>query len=485
MGEKIQNINSGCRFGIESALDGNYLNAVLKETAQIDEIAMKMMKEDCPDFLLPLQQMIVNDRMILKYKLHDLAALSYSSLTLTKSKFIDFYIALLTPFEQVSDWFLDYHYICIDSNYVYLSRDMSKAFFVYVPERSYRNTEEEIIDFFKNILNQVTITDDGSILLKLYQYFSKNNVAFSQLRGLLEADKKTETEAVMLQPAKIPVRKAMLESEAAKSAAAQDSAVKNDVPEKKPIKNNMIGRKIAEKKAIEKNVIQKDIIGKENVQQDVMEQDVMEALFGKDTKKKQKKEKKKTEKPEKEKSEKKKSEKEKHFFGKGFFGKKKEMSIEKIMPDMENKEIQMQDDLQQVYEAVPEIAVENSQEQDVTELADAYIQSEAYLELTEAADRAAISRISLDFPGKYITIGRKSNDTLQPDIAFERSFKQISRMHLRIEKNGDMYYVIDLGSANHTFLNGQKLIPNVPYEMKDGMELSLAYKTPVRYRVIL
>lgn len=45
--------------------------------------------------------------------------------------------------------------------------------------------------------------------------------------------------------------------------------------------------------------------------------------------------------------------------------------------------------------------------------------------------------------------------------------------------------MIDLGSANHTLLDGQVLIPNQPYALKDGGELTFTDSRPVRYRIHL
>ncbi len=60
---------------------------------------------------------------------------------------------------------------------------------------------------------------------------------------------------------------------------------------------------------------------------------------------------------------------------------------------------------------------------------------------------------------------------------------QISRMHLRIERRGDNYYAIDLGSGNHTLIDGQMMVPNTQYQLNSGAVLSIAANIPVRYRV--
>ena len=113
------------------------------------------------------------------------------------------------------------------------------------------------------------------------------------------------------------------------------------------------------------------------------------------------------------------------------------------------------------------------------------LSADAFLELIDSPIAGAPFRIELDFETSYITIGRRSSDEIQPDVAFGREFLRIGRRHARIEKRDGHYHVIDLGSANHTLLDGQVLIPNQPYALKDGGELTFTDSRPVRYRIHL
>jgi len=49
----------------------------------------------------------------------------------------------------------------------------------------------------------------------------------------------------------------------------------------------------------------------------------------------------------------------------------------------------------------------------------------------------------------------------------------VSRHHCKIHQRGSAYLVEDVGSANGTFLNGQRLTPYLPHVLKDGDELQL------------
>jgi pSer/pThr/pTyr-binding forkhead associated (FHA) protein len=49
----------------------------------------------------------------------------------------------------------------------------------------------------------------------------------------------------------------------------------------------------------------------------------------------------------------------------------------------------------------------------------------------------------------------------------------VSRRHLSITRDHDTVTVTDLGSANHTYLNGQRLIPFEHRILRDNDELRL------------
>ncbi len=53
----------------------------------------------------------------------------------------------------------------------------------------------------------------------------------------------------------------------------------------------------------------------------------------------------------------------------------------------------------------------------------------------------------------------------------------VSRHHCKIHQRGGTYLVEDVGSANGTFLNGQRLTPYLPHVIKDGDELQLGRVT--------
>ena len=68
------------------------------------------------------------------------------------------------------------------------------------------------------------------------------------------------------------------------------------------------------------------------------------------------------------------------------------------------------------------------------------------------------------------TRGVFPNIDLTPEGGLEGG---VSRRHARIHKQKSQYFIEDLGSANGTFLNGQRLTPYLPHPLHDSDELQL------------
>lgn len=82
--------------------------------------------------------------------------------------------------------------------------------------------------------------------------------------------------------------------------------------------------------------------------------------------------------------------------------------------------------------------------------------------------------IKLQVEGRSI-VGREDRSSNNfPDvnlIPYGGLEKGVSRIHAVIERSEDTLMIIDMGSSNGTFLNGQRLVSNQPRVLRDGDEI--------------
>ncbi|NWG16669.1 MAG: FHA domain-containing protein [Chloroflexi bacterium] len=80
-------------------------------------------------------------------------------------------------------------------------------------------------------------------------------------------------------------------------------------------------------------------------------------------------------------------------------------------------------------------------------------------------------------PAKRTILGRTDATSPQkPDVdltPFGALDKGVSRIHAAIYRNEDTLTLVDMGSANGTHLNGQRLVPEQPRILRDGDEIRL------------
>ncbi len=104
----------------------------------------------------------------------------------------------------------------------------------------------------------------------------------------------------------------------------------------------------------------------------------------------------------------------------------------------------------------------------------AYFDHQSRLQLT-FRDTNEMQVVYVD---KKLVLGRKHNEPGVPvadvDLTpYDALDKGVSRNHLALERDHDTVVVTDLGSANSTYLNGQRLIPFEPRILRDNDELRL------------
>lgn len=474
-------------FMIQNSLEANYLNIRLDPGDRLDEIAVKVIQKDCPDFLIPFRIVSVNEEIGLKYKLINTVALEYAEMTLPKALFVQLYLNLLEPFVKGRDWFLDYHNFCVDTRYVYVDKHSYQVFYLYVPVRSFHSADQEILEYFKNVFMSIMISDDKDFQVRLFRFFGSGHVTLAGLYQLMLEEKSAgASQQPMNHPAAF--QRPVLQQSVSQQPVFSQSV--NPVEEKN--RDNADSRRKDKRQVSDKDTESRQEITGYGA--DHSEEEVVQALFGS---KKSKKEKnlagsKKSEKD----SGKKKSDEKGHGGLGSLFGGKKKQAVQPSQEPEHAAEANVQaayaggqhmDSMDYGSEAADYASMYGGigAGSDETEVFsdEAVAAGSQWLELIDLSQPGAPQRIDLNFTKPYITVGRMSSDEKRPDVAFPGEFKRIGRQHARIERRGDAFFVIDLGSANHTMVNGQVIAPNQPYQLWDGMELAFTVSKPVRYRV--
>ncbi|MBQ1281693.1 MAG: hypothetical protein IIY16_05570, partial [Oscillospiraceae bacterium] len=178
------------RFQIQTSAEANYLTISLDDDANFDEIALRMLNEDKPDFFLPLSVKEINGMRLMRYKLINAVALKYSvDGAMTKKQYLRLALDMLTPFIKCKDWFLDYHYICIDPQYILRDKTTGGFLYAYMPERSLRNTDAEILTFVGSILGYIDISDDTRFQLRMVNEFRGGAVTLGELYSIITTER--------------------------------------------------------------------------------------------------------------------------------------------------------------------------------------------------------------------------------------------------------------------------------------------------------
>lgn len=467
------------KITFQQTVEACYLNLNVEKEEALDRITVNVIQQDCPEFLLPLKVVHVNGQTALKYKQPGHAvSLAYAELAMNKKDFVQLALSLILPFVKGRDWFLDYHNLYIDPAYIYIDSRTKTASYLYLPVQGKVYADGEILQFFKSLLSKADIRDDHKFLIQLFQYFERNRVTILSLYQIFmkEANSfQTGGEEASVKEEKPEMyAKSVKENEIQKPKAGfADKILPGSGKLKKREGKQKEPKKKETKKKEEKSI---DIIGNEPKAEDFLggqdeNDEIMNLMFGDKPAKSLKKSK-----PEKvTKKEKKVSG---PLFGKLFGGKKENVEMDPgkriLVQD------QMDSDRQQVF-----VQPEKYEDDHTVTMDDDSVEGVCCLRLVFSSVMGAPENIRIGQSQDFITIGRVSRDEYQPDAAFPAEFKSVGRRHARIERKKDVFYIVDLGSVNHTYLDGEVLIPNRPYELKAGCEVAFTTVNPIKYRVIM
>ena len=482
----------------------------VKENDQLDEIAVRVLRQDCPDFLLPFKTISMDGEMEFRYELADGVRMSYQQPRISKREFVQQMIGMLLPFKNCGDWLLDYHNICLDPQYIFINTKEQAVRYIYLPVGSCRKSDREIKDFFINFALSVELQDDKNFVLQILRLlrdehsnlitvleFFQNEVGNSNTGVRPAGENKSQVHADREYAERKESEQPKAQEASRKQLISRPESQKTENQESKGLKNWFSKNEHSSEEKPAENLFEKQAEQKEQTSGKFGQSNIEEQLLQEysKTEKKKKKEKKEKEKP---------ADKEnKKGWLDSLLSKKKDkkdeqdaVGISRNMPPAEYA-----GDLRTSGSQSAPLPESNASSghmtgnrsyvitEDTTEMEN--IENEDYdspvlrLRLEDGGGYTAPRDIELNVTKGFVTVGRYDKSGYPcADFNFDHSLTFISRNHFRIEKSGDGYVIIDLDSKNGTLLNGRELVKNMAYPLNAGDIIAMSRKVRLAYRVL-
>lgn len=450
-----------------------YTKLNISSSEQLDAIAVKVIKRDAPDFLLPIKVLNVDDTVEVRYELGNRTRLAYLPDAMTKQEFVVLLENLLRPFKICNDWFLDYHNFYLNKSYITVGKTYADVQYVYVPDLNYRNEDNEILDFFRNLILQINLSDEPLYVMNLFRRLNERDASLLSILEYIAANEAEKT-APAAAPTPIPVP--IPEPAPIPTPIPVVVPKPAETPKPAPTPAPAINTPSKQGADFGNNDMRGGLI--DNLFGDAPEEEAPKksgGFFG--TKKEKKQIKEET-----------KGTKNNGLFG-GILGGKKtaETTVPKVTVPKET--VPQTPAPTVIPQAAVPVATVVYQDDTETAIAgdDEPVSNGNVLMLELEADGGYSfpKLIEVDLSKGYATIGRlDKTGKPQADYNFEASLSFISRRHLRVEKQGEQNVIIDLAAdKNGTMLNGEVMVANMSYPIKNGDRIMFSKKHRITYRV--
>lgn len=439
------------------AANKNYAVITVNKQDVLDKTAIRVIKNDCPTFVQPIRLVSIDNEIQLRFEIQGGIRLAYISMHMRKSELNKLLYQMLTPFKECADFFLDYHYIYLDRNYIMVNQSDYKITYIYMPNIPNQNTEEKIMKFFADFVMEIDLQDDPAYITKLIRCIMSRDATVLTLLQLVNENSISNENRNSIQidfeemPAKenrIPI------SEHHEMEKQNTTEVKKEV-------------------TTEDNKPEKEF-GKESIS-DVIGAGLFGDMENKDKKKKDKKEKET-------------GKKAKGFLGKLLENNKKPNKAETTVQERNSQNVKNSGfpgiDEQLNLSDATDYVMESS----VTEINEDEEQNRSTDRLRLKLEKSLVENvppfIEIDLSKGYAVVGRyDKSGKLSADYNFDMSLTFIGRRHMRFEKSGEEFYLIDLESKNHTYLNNEELLPNRRYTIHSNDRITITQKYAITYKV--
>ena len=397
---------------------GAYLIAKILQN-KVDKNALYTISAEAPSFILPFTYKNIDGETEIIYDVGNLSKLTYFKGELDKDEYALLWVSLLEPLLDCGDWFLSPDSFVLNIDHLYYDKRKKSAVYVYVPSLEY-NADKNAFNDMVAALSKVITVSDTALENKMLRSIVENSSPREFLEMLKEHTAKETThpvnERIVRSDAQIPQGLEPVQG-GERSYVPVQAELPNadDLPTLGMAKNEQIPAKRGKKES-----------GRFK-------------LFG--TKSKKKKEPKPTINSEPE---------------------------SEIIDDFTGHN-------QRLFEHTENIAPQPQIQTAVTEITDSIpiVSQKVSLKCVGKAELPQLIDVALS-EGDIFSIGRYDASVGKPQSSFEfdKKTKAVSRRHAVIEREGEAYMIIDLSSRAGTFVDGQKLPPNTPYQLSAGTRVS-------------
>lgn len=436
------------RFEIQEqiSLSGTTMTVRIPERL-LDKSALYTLQTDMPDFIVPFRYRVIDGSVEFTYDVERYSKLQYFFNRKTADEYVKFWEQLLQPLLDCSDWFLNPFSFVLDTKYLYVDKGGKKISYLYIPATEQCAQYDDLKDMVVNLYHKNPVMDqsiENRVLKAIMQDFQPK----SFLQTLRDAKEKI-SEYRVAEESKQSVKKQEKKED-------MNVAVPATVPEAPKAVQKLAPEPVSS-------------FGEINPFEDIVVNFSDEKSAKRDAKQEKKD----------------KNKKEKRW---SLFGKKepkageKELrfgTAEKLIDDIR---VDMPANMSGIIAErkcppIIQAPVENCA---TMESLDGETKlDEGCYEMTclrLVGDMTLPKEILVELQphqifsiGRYdVTVGHK-----QSSFEFEKNTKAVSRHHAAIERQEDgTYILVDLNSSAGTFVQGQRLTPNVPQPLKNGYRVS-------------
>jgi hypothetical protein len=426
-------------------LSGTSLIITIEES-ELDKKALYTIQESKPGFILPFRTRHIDGKIELTYQPATLCKLQYFTGDCTVKEYVRLWSNILSPLLECDDWFMKIQSFVLDAEHLYYDKDKKSVSFVYIPTVRNFSEFEGLKKMADELVKQLSVTDivlENKALRMIMNGFMPKEFLNMLNEYIPEAEQR-----VVASQKKEPLVELPLSGPPSLDMPLISSSLKEILP--KPY--------VSEPATLERG--KKDFAVFEDGNDSI--KDIIINMPSDYKGRKKKKEKKKSS-DKKEKSRRKESKK--------GFSMTSNINAEKL-----SYKTSIDDGLIKDLGINPISEVQTIQENELLDDATQFIRildCEYGLRLIGNPLLPSLIKIELE-DGELFTIGRYDATVgrQQSNFEFERKTKAISRRHAAIKKQSESYSLIDLSSSAGTYLDGQKLPPNTPLELKNGARVS-------------